>query len=380
MKRASLYATACVLLACLASSCARSVHPAGIDAALSDAVMLEAVFVDRGSDADWCPEMDVPLVFDDGGVPFYALIPCREFSACPSPFFCEWTPGCLSCWGRCTGRGGLGVVTQFCGCEGVTFTSLDNISRRPFAHVGSCEDGGPARCASSHATFRPFTLTTRFASGTSRSSRPTIPIVPSNDPIVPRNDSIVPPNDPIVRSNDRDEFPLDFDPSRDLPCLDSPHPIAKSSGRSTDFSGTRKRGPMPKHVFYPPIELADHVTSYIQGLKDHRADYGDVPENAPADLKSLEAEAKKLEPMAKEIEDLQLQLAAKLEAYHRAAAPLWTHFSEKLGHAKVHADKNDKTALLNFLKGFQHHARNHAAARTAHAAPAAAPSAAPSAK
>ena len=119
------------------------------------------------------------------------------------------------------------------------------------------------------------------------------------------------------------------------------------------------------HPFYPPVELPTHVETYAQGLADHRADYGDVPLNSPADLKGIVADATKLGPLADEIHSLQLTLAAKLDSYHKAASPLWGSFSEKLGHAKVHAEKNKKAALLNFLRTFQHHTKGHEAAKAA---------------
>jgi len=126
---------------------------------------------------------------------------------------------------------------------------------------------------------------------------------------------------------------------------------------------------MSLRLFYPPVDLPDQVQSYAQGVADHKADYGAIPQNSPADLKAVVAHAKTLEPLAEECHDLELTLAAKLEAYHKAAAPLWKEFSEKLGYAKVYAQKNEKTALLNFLRGFQHHVVRHAAAAAAGAVP-----------
>src|SRR5207302_2065470 len=120
---------------------------------------------------------------------------------------------------------------------------------------------------------------------------------------------------------------------------------------------------MAKHVFYPPVELPDHVIAYAQGLADHKSEYGEVPENAPADLKDVVAQARKLLPLAQEIENLQLSLAAKLDAYHRASLPLWTAFSERLAYAKVYAEKSGKAALLNFLRNYQHHTKGHSAAK-----------------
>ena len=126
---------------------------------------------------------------------------------------------------------------------------------------------------------------------------------------------------------------------------------------------------MSSHVFYPPVELATLIQTYAQSLVDHKGDYGTVPENSPSDLKPLVGQAKELEPMANEIHDLQLTLATRMEAYHKAAAPLWKAFSEKVGYAKVYAQKNDKAALLNFLRNYQHHTGRHAAAEKAGATP-----------
>lgn len=123
---------------------------------------------------------------------------------------------------------------------------------------------------------------------------------------------------------------------------------------------------MSRH-FSPPIELPDHVQAYAQGLADHKADYGEVPENAPKELQPIVKEAKDLEALSHEIENLELTLAAKKEAYYKKAMPLWTAFSEKLGYAKVYAQKNDRRALLNFLRNYQHHVKGHAAAKAAEA-------------
>lgn len=122
---------------------------------------------------------------------------------------------------------------------------------------------------------------------------------------------------------------------------------------------------MSRHPFYPSPELPTQIVSYAQGLADHQADYGDVPMNAPKDLAGVVEFAKQLSPLAKEIHDLELELAAKNERYHLAAAPLWTQFSERVGHAKLYAEKNGKDALLNFLRSFQHHTSRHAAAKEA---------------
>lgn len=127
-----------------------------------------------------------------------------------------------------------------------------------------------------------------------------------------------------------------------------------------------------KHPYYPSPELPRHVESYAQGLVDHAADYGSVTANSPKELAPVVKLAQDLEGAAKEIEDLQLELAAKLEAFHKAAWPLWTQFSEKLGYAETYAKKNGKGALLNFLKTYQHHVEHHAAAKAAGAAPVAA--------
>lgn len=107
------------------------------------------------------------------------------------------------------------------------------------------------------------------------------------------------------------------------------------------------------------------MQAYAQGLADHKADYGEVPENAPKDLQPLVKQAQELESISHEIQQLELTVAAKKEAYYKKAAPLWTAFSEKLGFAKIHAQKNDKHALLNFLRNYQHHVKGHAAAQSA---------------
>lgn len=122
---------------------------------------------------------------------------------------------------------------------------------------------------------------------------------------------------------------------------------------------------MPNRQFHPPVELPTQAISYAQALVEHASDYGDVPANAPADLAPIVAQAKELEPMAKEIHDLELTLAAKRELYYRAAGPLWTQFSERVGHARLYAEKNGKGALLNFVRLFQHHTARHAAAKEA---------------
>jgi hypothetical protein len=126
---------------------------------------------------------------------------------------------------------------------------------------------------------------------------------------------------------------------------------------------------MSLHVFYPSPELPDQVVSYAQGLVDHHKDYGDVQGNAPADLKDAVAQAKKLQPMAEEIQKLQLEVASKLDAYHRAAAPLWAAFAERLGYARVFAQRAGNNALLNFLRNYQHHTRGHQAAQAQPPAP-----------
>ena len=122
---------------------------------------------------------------------------------------------------------------------------------------------------------------------------------------------------------------------------------------------------MANHVYHPPVELPDHVISYAQGLKDHKADYGEVAMNSEADLADGVAKANALLPRAKEIQDLELKLAALKEAYNKDAVPLWRLFSERLGYAKTFATKNGKNALLNFLRAFQHHQTHSAAAAAA---------------
>jgi hypothetical protein len=121
---------------------------------------------------------------------------------------------------------------------------------------------------------------------------------------------------------------------------------------------------MTTRIFYPPVELPTQVQAYAQGLVDHKTDYGTVPQNSPAELKSIVSQAKELEPMAQEIHDLELTIASKMEDYHKAAAPLWKEFSEKLGYAKVYAEKNDKSALMNFLRNYQHHVVRRTAAKS----------------
>lgn len=113
------------------------------------------------------------------------------------------------------------------------------------------------------------------------------------------------------------------------------------------------------HPFYPSPELPHHVLAYGQALHDHHGEYGDVPGNSANDLKPVVALAHKLQPMADEIERLQLELATKTNAYHDAAAPLWTAFSEKLDIAGVHAEKQGKSALENMLKNYRHHSGRH---------------------
>ena len=120
---------------------------------------------------------------------------------------------------------------------------------------------------------------------------------------------------------------------------------------------------MPNHIFHPPAELPDQAVSYVETLQAHKDEYGPIPMNGPKDLAEVLKQAKALQPKAKAIHDLELKLAAMHEDYSRAALPLWTAFSERLGYAKVYAEKNKKTALLSFLRGFVHHTVRHAAAK-----------------
>jgi hypothetical protein len=148
-----------------------------------------------------------------------------------------------------------------------------------------------------------------------------------------------------------------------------PLAVGAGGGWKKAQKGSRKRRKgMATHLFYPPVELPAQVQSYAQGLKDHHAEYGDVPGNSPAELRSIVDAAARLEPLADEIHDLELTLAAKLEAYHRAAAPLWKAFSEKVGLASVHAQKQDKRALASFLKAYKHHQQRSRAKAQADAA------------
>jgi hypothetical protein len=127
---------------------------------------------------------------------------------------------------------------------------------------------------------------------------------------------------------------------------------------------------MAQHVFYPSPELPDQVLSYSDGLKHHKSEFGEVVGNSPADLKAAVAQATKLKPQADEIEELQIQLAAKLDAYHKAAAPLWKEFSERLGYARTFADKKDNAALKSFLLAFRHNEGRHTAKATTTTPPA----------
>ena len=122
---------------------------------------------------------------------------------------------------------------------------------------------------------------------------------------------------------------------------------------------------MAKHVFYPSSELPHQVESYITSLKLQKPAFGDIPANAANDLTALETSAKALVPMADEIEKLQIDLAAKLDAYHKTAAPVWERFSEKLGYARVYAEKSKNAALIAFLKAFRHNEGRHAASKAA---------------
>jgi len=133
---------------------------------------------------------------------------------------------------------------------------------------------------------------------------------------------------------------------------------------------------MAKHVFYPSSELPHQVESYITSLKLQKSVFGDVPCSSAADLKDLETAAKHLVPMADEIEQMQIALAAKIDAYHKAAAPLWEQFSEKLGYARVYAEKSKNAALAAFLKAFRHNEGRHSASKAAQGKPASAPPAA----
>lgn len=119
---------------------------------------------------------------------------------------------------------------------------------------------------------------------------------------------------------------------------------------------------MTKHLFYPPVELPDQVESYVSGLKNHHKEFGDVTGNSEKELKDVLARARDLQPISAEIEQLQLQLAKRLDEYHKAAGPLWTAFSERLGYARTFADKHDNPALASFLKAFRHNEGRHNAA------------------
>jgi hypothetical protein len=129
---------------------------------------------------------------------------------------------------------------------------------------------------------------------------------------------------------------------------------------------------MSSHVFHPPTNLASQVQAYAAGLANHKSDYGTPPENAPADLKPLVAQAKALEPLAAKVADLELQLAIAREKYNQKSLPLWTAFSEKLTFARAYAKAKKLTAFAAFLANYAHHAGHHAAAAKAGAAPKAA--------
>ncbi len=122
---------------------------------------------------------------------------------------------------------------------------------------------------------------------------------------------------------------------------------------------------MAHHVFYPSPELPDQVIAYAEGLKAHHKEFGDVIGNGPNELKQVLADAKRLQPEAAEIERLQVELAARLDAYHKAAAPLWAAFSERLGYARTFAAKHDNAALTTFLLAFRHNEGRHAAKKAA---------------
>jgi len=125
-------------------------------------------------------------------------------------------------------------------------------------------------------------------------------------------------------------------------------------------------------TFHAPTELADHVIAYSEGLGHHEAVYGKVPENSPADLKPLVADANKLKPVAKEIADLELRLATLRAQYDKQATSLWTRFTEKLAYARVFADKSKNAPLTSFLGTFSHHVTKHKAAQAAGVVPASA--------
>lgn len=120
---------------------------------------------------------------------------------------------------------------------------------------------------------------------------------------------------------------------------------------------------MAHHVFYPSPELPHQVESYTGTITAREAEFGKVTGNSAAELAPVLEEAKRLQPLADEIEQLQIQLAARLDAYHKAAAPLWTRFSERVGFARVYADKEQNPALAAFLKGFRHNEGRHAASK-----------------
>jgi len=64
-------------------------------------------------------------------------------------------------------------------------------------------------------------------------------------------------------------------------------------------------------------------------------------------------------------QEVWIQLASKLDAYHKAAAPLWEKFSERLGYAHTYAEKKKNAALSTFLLAFRHNHGRHTASKAA---------------
>lgn len=127
---------------------------------------------------------------------------------------------------------------------------------------------------------------------------------------------------------------------------------------------------MSTHIFYPSTELPSQAISYAAGLKNNAATVGQVTGNSEAELAPMVAAAQQLVPMADAIEKLQIELATKLDAYHKAATPLWAQFSEHLDYARTYAEKHDHKGLGQFLDGYKHHQGRHAAKKAADAVPA----------
>jgi len=67
---------------------------------------------------------------------------CTSNADCPNGV-CQGEQGCDSIW-RCGPPQACGAaITEFCGCDGVTYQSGSTCAPRPYQYRGRCEDGPP---------------------------------------------------------------------------------------------------------------------------------------------------------------------------------------------------------------------------------------------